>query len=256
MKDGGSLSTRSPSRHRSGISRGVSAEENQLSPASTQPCSQAGRSSLQRRRHNSGEGYQLRAEITRAAMRLLETTPSSKLTLRAVAREAGISAPAIYLQFSGRQEMILHIANLAWRELAAEMEHADGRVQNDEPYKQLQAQIRAYLHYALASKTRYELLFGVDPGIELEMDDERLPTRPVYITLRRVIERCREAGYVLQLDSLDDMTVLVFSVAHGNVALAHAMNSPLTGPAQIHSYVDRVLCTLVTAPPEAIGKGR
>ncbi|WP_397428972.1 TetR-like C-terminal domain-containing protein [Pseudofrankia sp. BMG5.37] len=101
--------------------------------------------------------------------------------------------------------------------------------------------MRAYLRYAVASKTRYDLLFGVDPGIELELDDERLPTRPVYTTLRRAIERCLGAGYALQLDSLDDMTILVFSVAHGNVALADAMNSPLTGPIRISSYVDRVL---------------
>ncbi|WP_083418885.1 helix-turn-helix domain-containing protein [Pseudofrankia sp. BMG5.37] len=113
----------------------VSAGDNQLAPTGNEPCVQAGRNGLQRRRHNPGEGYQLRSEITRAAMRLLETTPSSKITLRAVVREAGISAPAIYLQFSGRQEMMLHIGRVAWRELALEMEHADAQVQKNGPYK-------------------------------------------------------------------------------------------------------------------------
>jgi AcrR family transcriptional regulator len=49
-----------------------------------------------RARNRRGEGSKLRADILAAATRLLEQTGSEEaVTLRAVARQVGISAPSI-----------------------------------------------------------------------------------------------------------------------------------------------------------------
>jgi len=48
-----------------------------------------------RRRNSRGEGSLLKGEVIRAAMRLLDRASNAELSLRMVAREAGIAAPSI-----------------------------------------------------------------------------------------------------------------------------------------------------------------
>ncbi|MFD9698218.1 TetR family transcriptional regulator [Lentzea sp. NPDC059081] len=62
--------------------------------------------SPRRRPNRKGEGGLLRAEIERAAMELLDELGSPEaLTLRGVARAAGITGPAIYPHFAGLPEL-------------------------------------------------------------------------------------------------------------------------------------------------------
>src|ERR1700712_3029381 len=54
-----------------------------------------------RTRNKRGQGDQLRADITAAARAVVEASSAeSPLTLRGVAREAGITAPSIYAHFA------------------------------------------------------------------------------------------------------------------------------------------------------------
>ena len=55
---------------------------------------------MTRTRNKRGEGAQLRTDIVRAAARLLDEGTEQNVTLRSVAREAGVSAPSIYSHFA------------------------------------------------------------------------------------------------------------------------------------------------------------
>ena len=60
-----------------------------------------------RRRNARGEGERLRQELIRAASQLLESLPGEEsLSLRAVARQAGVSAPSVYLHFADKGELV------------------------------------------------------------------------------------------------------------------------------------------------------
>jgi AcrR family transcriptional regulator len=186
-------------------------------------------------------------------MRLLATVPAPALSLRGIAREARISAAAIYLQFEGRDEIIFELVCTAWRDLAEAMERADDSAEADGPLAQLYAQVHAYLSFALDSPTRYELLFTLqpDPAITERMLTEE-PVAPVYWILQRAVERCADAGLGMRFGDIPQMTVLVFVIAHGRVALSHAVaGSNFSRPDVMRDYVDSVLAGLVYQVQEA-----
>jgi AcrR family transcriptional regulator len=203
----------------------------------------------ERSRNRRGDGLRLRSEIVAAAMEIVETSSASAVTLRAVARQAQISAPAIYLQFQNREQIMLEVIRRAWSDLARVMANADSRAKDKGAYQQLVAQVRAYLRFALASPTRYELLFDLHPDSSIvdsfRTDSDQVPA-PVYRVLRRAVARCRDAGFKLLLDRDDDMTILVFVVAHGRVALAHAvLGHPFSRRRETTAFVEDVLKHLV-----------
>jgi AcrR family transcriptional regulator len=204
----------------------------------------------ERARNRRGDGLRLRSEILDAAMQIVESAGSSAVTLRAVARQAQVSAPAIYLHFENREQIMLEVLRQAWSDLAAAMSKADARAKHKGAYHQLAAQLRAYLRFALASRTRYELLFELQPDSSSvdKVPEDQAPA-PVYRVLRQAVARCREAGCRLLLDSDDEMTVLVFVVAHGRVALSHAVpGHPFSQRREISAFVGDVLEKLVCSP--------
>ena len=70
-----------------------------------------------RPRNPRGTGDRLRDEILIAAEELLRDMPGEALTLRAVARAAGITAPSIYRHFIDREAIIRAVVDRAFDEL-------------------------------------------------------------------------------------------------------------------------------------------
>lgn len=66
----------------------------------------------------------LRAACLRAARELLEEDGSAGLSLRAVARRAGVSATAPYRHFADRDALVSGVAAQGYRELAGELAEA------------------------------------------------------------------------------------------------------------------------------------
>ncbi|MGY2062927.1 helix-turn-helix domain-containing protein, partial [Nocardia gipuzkoensis] len=71
-----------------------------------------------RRRNARGQGSALRHEIVAAATRLTEEVESeAELTLRSIARAAGVSAPSIYPHFPDREAVLRAMAEAGWEEM-------------------------------------------------------------------------------------------------------------------------------------------
>ena len=86
-----------------------------------------------RARNPRGEGGRLRADIVAAAHALLDEAGEDAVTLRAVARRVGISAPSIYAHFADRQAILLAVATDAFAELAASLGDATARYDDPRP---------------------------------------------------------------------------------------------------------------------------
>ena len=122
-----------------------------------------------RQRNRRGQGARLRDDIVRAAAALLERTGrDDAVTLRAVAREAGITAPSIYAHFGDRGEIMVAVVQGAFSMLAAAL-----RPDPDEPappVPALYAVCRAYLDFAAAHPALYRVMFersrseAIEPG--------------------------------------------------------------------------------------------
>ena len=93
-----------------------------------------------------------------AAMGLLESEGLEAVSLRAVARAAGVSHAAPYHHFANRDELLAAVAARAFEQLGATMQ-ASASAQA-EPREQLLAIAEAYVHFARDSPARFRLMFG------------------------------------------------------------------------------------------------
>lgn len=172
----------------------------------------------QRRRNQRGEGAHLRIELVQAAMRILDRSPAAELSLRMVAREAGVAAPSVYSQFADAKTMFAEIVRECWRQLAAAMAECALHAPAD-PYAGLRAEMTAYVQYAMERPSRYQLLFALQP-----METERLADlpgllQPAYRRVLACVEQLVARG-TAKRDAVST-TLLVISLAHGRIALAH-----------------------------------
>src|SRR4051794_27860964 len=109
-----------------------------------------------RQRNRRGEGERLRVEILDAARRLLADHPVEALSQRAVAREVGISPPALYLHFADRRALVWAVLEQLFAELARYTETAAAAAKDGSP---LRAWCLAYCRYGLENPGHYRLLF-------------------------------------------------------------------------------------------------
>jgi AcrR family transcriptional regulator len=106
-------------------------------------------------------------EIKGTARRILVTEGVDGLSLRAIAREMGMTAPALYRYFPSREDLVVHLIADLYDELAGTMAAArDAQAPADTPGR-LRAACRAFRHWAVGHPREFALLFGSPiPGLE------------------------------------------------------------------------------------------
>lgn len=104
---------------------------------------------------------QVRAEIKERAWGQIAAAGASALSLNAIAKQMGMSGPALYRYFAGRDELITELIRDAYRSLA----DAFGEVARSGPGADLSALAQALRAWALADPQRYFLIYGTPvPG--------------------------------------------------------------------------------------------
>jgi AcrR family transcriptional regulator len=99
----------------------------------------------------------LRAACLRAAMELLEEGGATALSLRAVARQAGVSPAAPYRHYENREALISAVAAVGYRELAV---HLAGAAPEPATPDDLAAVAVAYVQFALQRPALFRVMFG------------------------------------------------------------------------------------------------
>ncbi|WP_018658057.1 TetR/AcrR family transcriptional regulator [Actinomadura flavalba] len=105
----------------------------------------------------------LRAACLRAARELLEEDGDAGLSLRAVARRAGVSATAPYRHYADRDALVSAVAAEGYRELAGHLAAAHPAPETPDD---LAAVAVAYVRFALDHPALFRVMFGgpCDPG--------------------------------------------------------------------------------------------
>ncbi|MCU1616490.1 MAG: transcriptional regulator, TetR family [Frankiales bacterium] len=99
-------------------------------------------------------------EIKDTARRVLVQRGVDGLSLRAVAREMGMTAPALYRYFSSRENLVENIVVDLYDELCAELGQAVDAARPATPPVQLLAASRAFRRWATTRRAEFGLLFG------------------------------------------------------------------------------------------------
>jgi AcrR family transcriptional regulator len=166
-----------------------------------------------RQRNARGQGGRLRSEILEAAQRLIDDGAGA-LTLRAIAREAGIAGPSIYTHFANVDVIRDELRSFCFDELIAGL--TEGAAAAD-PVARLQAICSAYVAYGQAHPHRYALLYGVVRTREQNPATGHGGPRALQI-LVDAITACTTAGRSSSLDPSDD-AVAVWAAIHGLTTL-------------------------------------
>ena len=105
----------------------------------------------------------LRVACLRAARELLEENGSAELSLRAVARRAGVSPTAPYRHYTDREALLSAVAAQGYRELADKLAAAHPAPSTPDD---LAAIAVAYVHFALEHPALFRVMFvePCDPG--------------------------------------------------------------------------------------------
>ena len=105
-----------------------------------------------------------REEAKRIALRQLAEAGVGAVSLNAIAREMGVTGPALYRYFAGRDELLADLVADAYGELADAIEAAARQGHLRPARVRLRALAAAYRDWALAEPHRYLLLFGGPAG--------------------------------------------------------------------------------------------
>jgi AcrR family transcriptional regulator len=126
----------------------------------------------------------LRAACVRAAVELLEEGGESALSLRAVARRAGVSPAAPYRHYRDREALVSAVAAVGYRELAERLAAAHPSPSTPE---QLTSVAIAYVRFALDRPALFRIMFG-EP-CDRDNDERVAATGAVSLYLRKIVER-------------------------------------------------------------------
>jgi AcrR family transcriptional regulator len=126
----------------------------------------------------------LHAACVSAAMELLEESGETALSLRAVARRAGVSPAAPYRHYENREALVSAVAALGYRELAERLvaEHPSPSTP-----EQLTSVAVAYVQFALERPALFRMMFG-EP-CDRDNDERVTATAAVSQYVRAIVER-------------------------------------------------------------------
>lgn len=200
-----------------------------------------------------GEGGQLRDEITEAALRLVENEPDpSGITLRGVAREAGITAPSIYAHFDNLEAVMTAVVDRVFAQLATSLENTLTAHDGDEPVSRLRALCHTYVSFAAANPHLYRLAFDKEDHSPFPPEGsarpvpksvETIPGAAAFGLLVRAIDACVVAGRSASTDTQRDATLL-WAALHGYAGLRRSSSDfPWPPHAEtVDHYADRLAC--------------
>ena len=113
-------------------------------------------------------------EIKATARRILVADGPDALSLRAIAREMGMTAPAIYRYFGSREELLKHVIADMFVELSHDIQaavQAVGRGSGDMTAKLMTAAWE-FRRWSLNHPREFGLIFGSPlPGVSIEQDE-------------------------------------------------------------------------------------
>jgi AcrR family transcriptional regulator len=99
-------------------------------------------------------------EIKATARRLLAEEGPESVTLRAIARDMGMTAPALYRYFASHEDLLRAVIADVYDELADALEAARDAIGEDEPAERLFAMSRAFRSWSVGHRREFGLVFA------------------------------------------------------------------------------------------------
>jgi AcrR family transcriptional regulator len=173
-----------------------------------------------RDRNPQGEGARLRDELIDAAGRLLTADDDvDSLSLRGVAREAGVAAPSVYLHFASKEDLLRAVVSAHFVALQRAVEA--GVASGQDPASRLLAGCLAYCRYAVEQPGSYKLLFNTPRPDIKDAEFTGTTGAAAFQTLVDGVAACIATGVARPGDPFRIATD-IWSALHGTASLRRA----------------------------------
>jgi AcrR family transcriptional regulator len=166
-----------------------------------------------RPRNPRGEGSKLREQLLTATAEVLnEVGDADRASVRAIARRAGVSPTALYLQFPDRDTLVAAAVDAGFETFNRELLAAASIEAS--PVERLMAMGHAYLAFSEQRPALYATLFStrrtlVDKEPDVDRDQ----------ALDGVVALLREINPSLEYDPACELAILIWSTLHGYAML-------------------------------------
>ncbi|MFD8914596.1 TetR/AcrR family transcriptional regulator [Streptomyces sp. NPDC059575] len=183
----------------------------------------------------------LRAACLRAARELLEEDGSAGLSLRAVARRAGVSATAPYRHYADREALLAAVGAEGYRELGAYLASAHPAPVTADDLAEIAV---AYVRFALDHPALFRVMFAepCDPASE-----ERLEaTIAISQYVRGIVHD------VFPDADQDALSTAVWALVHGLAFLHLDGKLDASAPEAVAGQVRAAVHAVLTATPERV----
>lgn len=138
-----------------------------------------------------------RAEIKETARQLMREQGTAGLSIRAIARNMKMTAPALYHYYPSLNDLITALIEDAFTQLAESLEAAVADESLKTPAERLAAVATANRQWALAHPIDFQLIYGNPiPGYEQPTEITYPPARRSFVTTARIFAEAIESGQI------------------------------------------------------------
>lgn len=175
-----------------------------------------------------------------AALKVVRERGSESLSLREVAREAGVTHAAPYHHFKDRADLLAAVATAGFVGIRDAMFAAG--TENLDPVGKFRARGIAYVDFALSNPALFRVMFGAEASAKSEYPGLAKAFQEAFEMMLEVIEEAQAAG-AIWLGPKENFAVAAWSVVHGLSTLL--MNGQMENTA-LHGKSTRELAEIVT----------
>jgi AcrR family transcriptional regulator len=175
----------------------------------------------------------LRARVLAAAVDLIEQRGLAALSMREVARVAGVSHQAPYHHFPDREAILAGVAEEGFSKLGSALHEAVAAADGASVQERTERAATAYVRFACAHPAHFRVMFRADFVDIDRFPDAKRAADGSFDVLPLLVGALRDAGLELS-PSLDAHVALHWSICHGLACLL--LDGPLA--VKIPSYGD------------------
>jgi AcrR family transcriptional regulator len=181
-----------------------------------------GRQPTRRARSPRGSGERLRDDLLLAAEEVLARSGSEEpLSLRAVARAAGVAPTAVYLHFEDREALVYAVLERLFANLAEQRNAAEDKAaaEGGDDWERLRARSHAYVRWGVEQPGAYRVLYEGRALPSLSDPREVTFGQAMLDRTTELIEALARGGRADPVGGSERAGLLLWTVLHGIVSL-------------------------------------